>query len=297
MRARVVLHRAHRPRAPSGRSRWRASASRSSSIHRTDARDGRRLLSAGLERLVRPARDRWPSSACLVAARREPDDGRRRSSAARLAGPPDHRPRGARALADGLLAGRRRRRSSSASRCRSRRPCSARVLAAVARPQADVSIVASLVVDRPGRRAVRLPRWRASSSATSTRRGDPPLVPRLPRPQARRGRGRALRDDRRSSSSCSASGPASTSRSASSTRSASAPDSGPAGLILVRSASSSASFALGTLIYTALAISIAPQVVMFVGLTHATLGLDHVRPGGDRDPDRCRGPASGGSAG
>ena len=23
---------------------------------------------------------------------------------------------------------------------------------------------------------------------------------------------------------------------------------------------------------------------MFVGLTHATFGLDHVRPGGDRDP-------------
>jgi hypothetical protein len=44
------------------------------------------------------------------------------------------------------------------------------------------------------------------------------------------------------------------------------------------------SFALGTLIYTAFAISVAPQVVMFVGLTRATIGLDHVRPGGDRDP-------------
>lgn len=43
-------------------------------------------------------------------------------------------------------------------------------------------------------------------------------------------------------------------------------------------------FALGTLIYTALAISIAPQVVMFVGLTRATMGLDHVRPQGDHDP-------------
>ena len=39
-----------------------------------------------------------------------------------------------------------------------------------------------------------------------------------------------------------------------------------------------------TLIYTAFAISVAPQVVMFVGLTRATFGLDHVRPGGDRDP-------------
>ena len=43
-------------------------------------------------------------------------------------------------------------------------------------------------------------------------------------------------------------------------------------------------FAVGTLIYTALAISIAPQVVMFVGLTHATFGLDHTRQGGDHDP-------------
>ena len=56
-------------------------------------------------------------------------------------------------------------------------------------------------------------------------------------------------------------------------------------------------FALGTLIYTALAISIAPQVVMFVGLTHATFGLDHVRPGGDRDPDLPRPGRSAGSAG
>ncbi len=27
---------------------------------------------------------------------------------------------------------------------------------------------------------------------------------------------------------------------------------------------------------------------MFVGLTHATIGLDHVRPGGDHAPDRPR---------
>jgi len=62
------------------------------------------------------------------------------------------------------------------------------------------------------------------------------------------------------------------------------PDSGPVGLFVVTLGVITAVFALGTLIYTALAISIAPQVVMFVGLTHATFGLDHVRPGGDRDP-------------
>jgi hypothetical protein len=61
-------------------------------------------------------------------------------------------------------------------------------------------------------------------------------------------------------------------------------ESGPAGLLLVTIGVIAGVFALGTLIYTALAISIAPQVVMFVGLTQATFGLDHVRPSGDRDP-------------
>lgn len=61
-------------------------------------------------------------------------------------------------------------------------------------------------------------------------------------------------------------------------------DSGTAGLILITIGVGVGTFALGTLIYTALAISVAPQVVMFVGLTHATIGLDHVRAGGDRDP-------------
>ena len=61
-------------------------------------------------------------------------------------------------------------------------------------------------------------------------------------------------------------------------------DSGPAGLALITLGVVVGVFALGTLIYTALAISLAPQVVMFVGLTRATIGLDHVRPGGDRDP-------------
>ena len=61
-------------------------------------------------------------------------------------------------------------------------------------------------------------------------------------------------------------------------------NSGPAGLLLLTIGIVVGVFALGTLIYTALAISVAPQVVMFVGLTRATLGLDHVREGGDRDP-------------
>lgn len=64
--------------------------------------------------------------------------------------------------------------------------------------------------------------------------------------------------------------------------------SGPAGLTLVVIGILVGVFALGTLIYTAMAISIAPQVVMFVGLTRATYGLDHVRPGGDRDADLVR---------
>src|SRR4029078_1583494 len=42
-------------------------------------------------------------------------------------------------------------------------------------------------------------------------------------------------------------------------------------------------FALGTLTYTAYAIAVAPQIVMFVGLTRATLGRGHVPSRGDRD--------------
>src|SRR4029079_10869841 len=61
-------------------------------------------------------------------------------------------------------------------------------------------------------------------------------------------------------------------------------DSGPAGLILVVIGIAIGVFALGTLIYTALAIALAPQVVMFVGLTRATFGLDHVRAGGGSEP-------------
>ena len=60
--------------------------------------------------------------------------------------------------------------------------------------------------------------------------------------------------------------------------------SGPLALALIAGGVIVGVFAFGTLVFTALAISLAPQVVMFVGLTHATIGLDHVRPGGDRDP-------------
>lgn len=61
--------------------------------------------------------------------------------------------------------------------------------------------------------------------------------------------------------------------------------SGAAGIALTSLMIVAGVFALGTLVFTVTAISIAPQVVMFVGLTRATMGLDHVRPGGDRDPD------------
>lgn len=64
--------------------------------------------------------------------------------------------------------------------------------------------------------------------------------------------------------------------------------SGPAGLALMTLGILVGVFALGTLLYTAYAIAVAPQIVMFVGLTRATLGLDHVRPGGDRDPAMTR---------
>lgn len=60
--------------------------------------------------------------------------------------------------------------------------------------------------------------------------------------------------------------------------------SGPIALALIAGGVIVAVFAFGTLVFTALAISLAPQVVMFVGLTHATIGLDHVRAGGNHDP-------------
>jgi ABC-type Na+ efflux pump permease subunit len=62
-------------------------------------------------------------------------------------------------------------------------------------------------------------------------------------------------------------------------------DSGPAGLALVTGGIVAAVFAFGTLVFTVIGITVAPQVVMFVGLTHATMGLDRVRSGGADDPD------------
>ena len=56
------------------------------------------------------------------------------------------------------------------------------------------------------------------------------------------------------------------------------PDSGPVGLAIATVTVVAAVFALGTLLYTVTALTVAPQVVMFVGLTHATLGLDRVDP-------------------
>lgn len=54
------------------------------------------------------------------------------------------------------------------------------------------------------------------------------------------------------------------------------PDSGPAGLAVATVAIVAIVFAVGTLLYTVTALTVAPQVVMFVGLTHATVGLDRL---------------------
>lgn len=65
-------------------------------------------------------------------------------------------------------------------------------------------------------------------------------------------------------------------------------DAGPAGLALMTAGIVAAVFAFGTLLATVIAITVAPQVVMFVGLTQATMGLDRVRPGAPADPDAPR---------
>lgn len=62
-------------------------------------------------------------------------------------------------------------------------------------------------------------------------------------------------------------------------------DSGTGGLAVTIAGVVAIVFAFGTLLFTVMAITIAPQVVMFVGLTHATVGLDRVRAGGPDDPD------------
>ena len=63
------------------------------------------------------------------------------------------------------------------------------------------------------------------------------------------------------------------------------PQAGPIGLAATTVGVVAVTFAFGTLLFTVSAITIAPQVVMFIGLTHATNGLDRVRPGGPDDPD------------
>jgi hypothetical protein len=63
------------------------------------------------------------------------------------------------------------------------------------------------------------------------------------------------------------------------------PDSGAIGLAATTIGVIAVTFAFGTLIFTVMAITVAPQAVMFLGLTHATFGLDRVRPGGSDDPD------------
>ena len=64
------------------------------------------------------------------------------------------------------------------------------------------------------------------------------------------------------------------------------PETGGIGLVLTALVSAAIVFASGTLLFTVYALTVAPQVVMFVGLTHATFGLDRVRPGGRDDPHR-----------
>jgi hypothetical protein len=63
------------------------------------------------------------------------------------------------------------------------------------------------------------------------------------------------------------------------------PEAGTVGLAMTTIGVVAVTFAFGTLIFTVTALTVAPQVVMFLGLTHATMGLDRVRPGGPDDPD------------
>ena len=63
------------------------------------------------------------------------------------------------------------------------------------------------------------------------------------------------------------------------------PEAADVGLAITTIGVVAVTFAFGTLIFTVNAITVAPQVVMFLGLTHATIGLDRVRTGGPDDPD------------
>lgn len=63
------------------------------------------------------------------------------------------------------------------------------------------------------------------------------------------------------------------------------PEAGPIGLALTTIGVVAVVFAFGTLLFTVMALTVAPQVVMFLGLTHATFGLARVQHGGPDDPD------------
>ncbi len=63
------------------------------------------------------------------------------------------------------------------------------------------------------------------------------------------------------------------------------PEAGPVGQAITTIGIVAVIFAFGTLLYTVMAITVAPQVVMFLSLTHATNGLDRVRAGAIDDPD------------
>jgi hypothetical protein len=62
------------------------------------------------------------------------------------------------------------------------------------------------------------------------------------------------------------------------------PGSGTAGLVAATVGLVVLVFAFGTLLYAVISIAVAPGALAFVSLTHATYGLDAVRPGGWNDP-------------
>ena len=186
-------------------------------------------------------------------------------------------------VADGLLARGRRARSSSASRSRSRRSIVDAIFVAAFGPQTDLSFVTSVLVAALVGAPLAYVLAGIVLGDVPPFDGRPTVVPRLRRPQGRGRPRRGLPVDRDP-----ARAPGRIRRPRLALRVFDAlglgTDSGPAGLILIVIGIVVGVFALGTLIYTALAISLAPQVVMFVGLTRATFGLDHVRPGGGSDP-------------
>lgn len=63
------------------------------------------------------------------------------------------------------------------------------------------------------------------------------------------------------------------------------PEADAAGLAVATAGIVAIVFAFGTLLFTVMAVTVAPQIVMFLGLTHATFGLDRVEAGGPDDPD------------